>query len=150
MTVRNIIPEGVAESQIRRAFANIGYALDELSVQDRWCLIDDHTDAALTTGEKDMIYFPWACRLTAWVALADRVGSVQVDFWKSAFADYPPTDASSICGANEMLISNAQSAQDASLTDWTIQMSAGDCLIVNVDSCTTIRRMLAHFTVERS
>jgi len=78
------------------------------------------------------------------------VGSVKIDLWVLPYASYPPTNANSICGANEPLINNAQSAQDTTLSGWSPRLSAGDCIIANVDSATTIERVMLHLVAERS
>lgn len=81
-----------------------------------------------------------ACTIEEVRLLADQSGSIKVDLWKDAYANFPPTDADSICGGNEPEISSGTKDSDTTLTDWTTSVSDGDIIRVNVDSCTTIQR----------
>lgn len=74
-------------------------------------------------------------------------GSAVVDIWKDTYANYPPTVADSICAAAKPTISAATKARDSTLTGWTTSVSAGDFLLFNVDSCSSIKRLLVFLTI---
>ena len=148
--IRSIIPDGVAETQIRRAFQNVNYGFQKVSVTGLSIDFDDKTGAALGTGVKAERYIPYNCRVTDWTILPDRSGSIKIDIWAIALASFPPTNTNSICGANEPVISGAWYGQDVTLEGWTWQLSAGTCLLFNIDSCTTIQRAMLWLGLERS
>jgi len=112
--------------------------------------IIDGGGSAITTGEKGHLEIPFACTIKQATMLADASGSIVVDIWKDTYANFPPTDADSITASAPPTISSAQKSQDATLTDWTTAIAAGDILAFNVDSCTTIKRVTISLKVERS
>ena len=95
---------------------------------------------ALATGVYYGLQFevPAKCFFLEWTAVADQSGSVVIDFWKAAYADYPPTNANTITGADEPTLSGAQKAQNTSPTDWTRVWSKGDRIVPNVDSASGV------------
>lgn len=103
--------------------------------------IIDGGGSAITTGEKGHLEIPFNCKIQQVTMLADQVGSITVDIWKSTYANFPPTDSNSITGTTPPTISNAQKSQDATLSGWTTTIDAGDILAFNVDSATTITRV---------
>ncbi len=107
----------------------------------------DGGGSALTTGIKADVYVPYACTITAVTMLADQSGSVVVDIWKDALANYPPDNADSITSATPPTISSATNSQDTTLSSWTTSISAGDTLRFNIDSATTITRLSLTLTV---
>jgi len=95
----------------------------------------------ITTGIKGFVEIPYDCILTKWTLLADQTGSIKIDIWKDTYANYPPTDADSITNGNEPEIVNSNKAQETNLSGWsTVNISAGDILVFNVDSCSSITR----------
>ncbi len=105
------------------------------------CFSFDGQGSALTAGSKVYLTVPFDCTLIAWRALADVSGSVTVDVWKDTYANYPPTVADTICGGSKIVIASAQKAEDPTLTLWTTNVNAGDTLVGNIDSCTTITKL---------
>lgn len=101
----------------------------------------DGGGSALTTGVKLDLEVPWNMTITAATLLADQSGSVVVDVWKDSYANYPPTNADSICASAKPTISTATKSQDTTLTGWTTTLTEGQTLRFNVDSCTTITRV---------
>lgn len=102
-------------------------------------IIIDGGGSAIETGIKGDVVLP-ACTITEVMLLADQSGSIKIDIWKDTYANFPPTDADTICGGNEPEISSATKDNDATLTSWTTTITAEDILRINVDSCTTIER----------
>jgi hypothetical protein len=70
--------------------------------------------------------------------LADASGSVVLDIWKDTHTNAPPTVADTITAAAKPTLSAAQKTEDATLTGWTKTVNAGDWLVINCDSVTTI------------
>ena len=101
--------------------------------------IIDGGGSVITTGIKGALEIPFACTINRVTLLADQSGSIVIDIWKQAYADYPPEDANSITAAAPPTLSAAAMSQDSTLTDWTTAIAAGDCLKFNVDSIATCK-----------
>lgn len=112
--------------------------------------IIDGGGAAITTGEKGHLEIPFACTINRVTMLADQEGSIKVDIWKDTYALFPPTNADTICGGNEPEIITGIKDQDATLTDWTTAIAAGDILAFNVDSITDIERVTISLKVTKT
>ena len=110
----------------------------------------DGGGSVITTGIKGDLEIPFAGTITGVSLLADQSGSIVVDIWKDTYANYPPTDADSITAAAPPTISTATKSQDLTLTGWTTALSVGDILRLNVDSATTLTRVLVSLKVNRS
>lgn len=111
----------------------------------------DGGGATITTGVKGDLVVDFACTIVAWTALADQSGSIVVDIWKDTYANFPPTVADTITGAEKPTISTATKGQDTSLASgagWAV--SAGDVLRFNVDSITTCQRVTIALKVTRT
>lgn len=110
--------------------------------------ITDGGGVAITTGEKGHLEIPFNCEIQRVTLLADQTGSIKIDIWKDTYANFPPTDADTICGANEPEIASGVKDQDATLTDWTKTIAAGSILAFNVDSAATITRLTISLKVK--
>jgi hypothetical protein len=110
----------------------------------------DGGGAALSTGIAGDLEIPFACTINRVTMLADQSGSVVVDIWKDSYANYPPTDADSITASAVPTISSATKSQDATLTGWTTSVAAGDTIRFNVDSVTSITRVVVSLKVTKS
>jgi len=95
----------------------------------------------------------FACTINAWTLTADPAGAIVIDIWRDTYGNFPPTDADAMPGAGKeptIAATNAK-GQDTSITDWTSDdISAGDILRLNVDSCTTITRCTLSLKVTRT
>lgn len=100
----------------------------------------DGAGSAVTTGVKGYFMVPYACTITGWTLLGDVSGSMVMDVWKDTYANYPPTVADTITGADKPTISASTKGQNLTLTLWTTAVSAGDTFGYNVDSCSTITK----------
>lgn len=107
----------------------------------------DNGAAPLTTGVKGDLWIPFACTINQVVMLADQVGSVVVDLWKDVYGSYPPTVADTITAAAKPTISATNKSSDSTLTGWTTSISAGDTLRFNIDSVSTIQRVVVQLKV---
>jgi len=108
-------------------------------------LVIDGGGAVLTTGVKGDVYLPFACTLTASTLIADVAGSVVLDLKLSASYATVPT-VSIVAGAPPTL-ATAASAQDTSLTGWTVSVAAGSRLRYSVTSAATLTRLTHTLTV---
>lgn len=103
----------------------------------------------ITTGVKGYLRIPFSGIIDRVTLTADQAGSVQVDIWKSSYADFPPADANSITGGHEPKITASNKYEDASLTGWTTSLNEGDILAFNVDSVTSITRVTVNLHVRK-
>lgn len=109
--------------------------------------------AAITTGVKAPgINIPVACTITSVEAVSEDAtsGSIVVDIWKDTYANSPPTDADTITASAPVTISSSTKSQDTTLTGWTKSLAAGDRLVFNVDSCTSIKRCSITLKADRA
>lgn len=126
------------------AWASISSALQDIATIT---LIIDGGGSAITTGIKADLEIPFACTIQRVTMLADQVGSIIVDIWKDTYANYPPTVADTITASAIPTISSANKSQDATLTGWNVSVVAGDTLRFNVNSATTITRVVLSLKV---
>jgi hypothetical protein len=103
----------------------------------------------ITTGTKGDVMVEFACTINRVTMLADQSGSIVVDIWKQAYADFPPEDANSITASAVPTISGDTDSQDETLTGWTTSIAAGDTLRYNVDSVATIEQVSVVLKVTR-
>ena len=103
--------------------------------------IVDGGGAAIATGVKGDVEFPFPCTITGYDMLADQSGSIVLNLWKQVYSSFPPTVTQKITASAPPTISSATKAQDNTLTGWTTSISAGDILRFNVDSASTIQRV---------
>lgn len=102
----------------------------------------DGFGSTIVTGIAGDIFIDFACTITQVTVLADVVGSIVIDIWKRAYASYPPTVTQTITASAKPTLSSASKYQDSTLTGWTTSISAGDDLRFNVDSVSTISRVV--------
>lgn len=110
----------------------------------------DGGGSAITTGVKGDLEIPFNCTINSLTMLADQSGSIVVDIWKDTYANYPPTVADTITASAKPTISTAIKSQDTTLTGWTTTITAGDSLRFNVDSATSITRVLLSLKVTKT
>lgn len=95
----------------------------------------------IETGYKGFIRVPYNCTITKWTLLADQSGSIKIDIWKDIYANYPPTDADSICAGDEPSISTSDKAEREPSSGWITSINAGDVIGFNVDSITDLTKV---------
>lgn len=94
---------------------------------------------ALTTGHKAYLRILRAGTIIGWTIVADRVGSIAFDIFKSSFAGYPPV-ASIVAAAPPTLVATDH-GESSTLTGWTMAVSAGDVIGVSITSVATIQNV---------
>ena len=95
----------------------------------------------ISTGVKLYVQMPFDGTIDQVDLFSSVSGSIVIDLWKDTIANFPPTVADSICGADKPSLSSATSASKTSFSGWTLNFSAGDILVVKVDSvssCTLV------------
>lgn len=110
-------------------------------------IVVDGSGVALTTGVKGYKTFPVAGTITGVRLLADQSGSIVIDIWKDTYANYPPTVADTITASAKPTITTATKSEDTTLTGWTTAVAAGDVFGFNIDSITTITRIVLELTI---
>lgn len=104
----------------------------------------------IDTGIKGFVEVPFDCEIVQATMIADIVGSIVVDIWKTNYGSAPPTNTDSITGATPLTISASIKTQDTSLTGWTTALSEDDILAFHVDSASTIQRVMVSLKLERT
>lgn len=110
--------------------------------------IIDGGGSVITTGIKGDLQIPFACTITGWTALADQSGSIVVSVWKDTYANFPPTIADVIMSGTPVTITTATKGQNLAVTPVTV--AEGDILRFNVDSVSTVTRVLVSLTVVKT
>lgn len=103
----------------------------------------DGGGSAITTGAKKVyVSVPFNCTITKARLLADVSGSIVIDVWKDTYANFAPTVADTIVASAKPTLSSAQKSEDSTLTGWTTTLAEGDIIEVNVDSATTVTKVM--------
>jgi hypothetical protein len=74
---------------------------------------------------------------------------MKADLWKDTDANFPPTVADTITSSAKPTLSSAQKYSDTTLTGWTTSIAAGDVIIPNIDSISTITGFTLSLRVKR-
>ena len=116
--------------------------------------IIDGGGMAILAGVAGDVTVDFDCEIQSVTMLADQVGSIVVDIWKTTFALFQtgthPVNADSITAAATPTIAATDKDQDTTLVGWTTTINAGDILRYNVDSCVTIERVTVALEVLRT
>lgn len=138
--VLNDLPVGTANQRLRTNSA--ATAQEHFTEVCTLTFIIDGGGSAITTGQKGHLEIPFGCTITGWTLLADQSGSIVIDVWKDTYANFPPTVADTIAGTEKPTLASVQKNQDLTLTTWTTAIAIGDILAFNVDSITTVTRIV--------
>lgn len=97
--------------------------------------------SAITVPVNDVsVYFSEAAYILGVVVLAhDTNGTCTIDIWKDTYANFPPTDADSICASAKPAISSGRKFLDTTLTGWTRDIAAGDTLTFHLEAVTNFK-----------
>lgn len=122
--------------------SNAAVWVDIPSVIGTLNFVIDGGGSAITTGVKiDLGPWDYAFDLEAVTLLADQSGSIVIDLWSDAYANYPPTVADTITASAKPTLSSAANSQDATLAGWTKSIPKGNTIRINVDSAATLTRV---------
>jgi len=106
----------------------------------------DGGGSVIPAGSKSEYVIPYDCTLLSWNLVADQTGSIVIDIWK---ATTYPTVSNTITASAKPTLSGAQLAKAQAVTGWTTSVTAGDVLVFNVDSATTITRATLTMSCQR-
>jgi len=109
----------------------------------------DGGGAPIPTGLRGYFSLAFPCEILQVTMVADAMGSIQVDIWKSTYATFPPDIIDSIVAGNYPTISSAQKSQDLTLTGWDTTLNAGDILAFYVLSTSCITNCTISLKVMR-
>jgi len=132
------IPEYIVSPYFRANFKESAIVLDI-----------DGGGEAITTGVKADLRIPFNCVVKNWTLLSDVTSSLAVDVWKDTFANFPPTDADSICAGSEPYTYLATKGQNLAATGFNPYIQAGYILRFNVDSNVAATRAHLELGVEK-
>jgi len=104
--------------------------------------------AIILPGLGPALEVPFQCTIVRARLSADRVGSFQVDLWKTAFG-VVPSSANSICAADLPTLSNAQFAENIALPGWTTMLNEGDFITPNIVSSSVVRLLTLSLQLSR-
>ena len=105
----------------------------------------------IATGKKVWVEVPFACTLTAYSMIADVAGAIVVDVNRSTYSNFPTTSSMPGSGKEPTITATNQKSQDTNITDWTSDdVVAGDILEFEVDSCTTITKIILSLSYTRT
>lgn len=109
----------------------------------------DGAGGVLTTGDKGCLRIPFACIINDVMLIADVSGSIVVDIHKVAYTSYTVGFTSSICASAKPTITATTKSLDTTLTGWTTTVAENDILRFNIDSVSTITRILIALKVTK-
>ncbi len=100
-----------------------------------------HPNAAAspTVGFYAPVRSPVSGTIVKATIIGDQTGSAVVDIEKSTYANFPTT--ASICASAKPTLSSTRKAEDATITGWTTAITAGDVLIPQIDSASTLKQV---------
>lgn len=117
---------------------NVGFSIDI-----------DGGGLVLAAGVKTYWEIPMNCTINSWTLLANVSGSIVIDLWQDTYANFPPTVADTITASAKPTISSATKGTSSTLTGWTVALTKGKILAVNIDSCTTITKCILSLSLTR-
>jgi len=100
----------------------------------------DGQGGVVSVGKTDWVFIPYDCTITGWEITGDQVGSCVIDIWKSTYATFPPT-APGIAGSEKPTLTSAIKNRDLSLSPPWAAVTAGDCIMFYVESCSTLTKI---------
>ncbi len=112
----------------------------------------DGQGVVITTGIKGYKYIPRACTIIAATIYSDNAspvtGSIVFDVWRDVQANYPPTVADTITASDKPTLTSGIFSQDTTLTGWSASLAVGDFLGFNVDSVSSLTKVVLELSVQ--
>jgi hypothetical protein len=113
-------------------------------------IVIDGGGSVISTGFKQYIVAPYNCYITDWTILSTLSGEIVIDVWKDTYANFPPNVSDTIAGSEKPTLSGAVKNQNTTLTSWTKNISANDIIGFNVDSVSTIQKVILTLNVRKA
>jgi hypothetical protein len=152
LSVSNLNTTGTASASTFLNGDGAWVAISEVTSNDRLAslgLVIDGAGSAITTGVKGYLRVPYNCDIQSVEIVADQSGSIVIDIWRDTYANFPPTVADSIVASAKPTLSSAQKSQNTTLTGWTKALTEGQYLAFNVDSVSTVTRVVLTLKVQK-
>lgn len=111
---------------------------------------------AIQTGVHGSLEVSFGCTVVGWTVVScdggtPTTGAIQVDIWKDAYANYPPTVADTITGTDKpRIIATGNKGQSTALTGWQTTLASGSILYFNVDSVTSLKKVMVSLQIVKS
>jgi hypothetical protein len=147
-TIGDIIIGSTSGSPIRLAAGSNGQVLSLSSGSPAWTTTKgsfgvtfDGQGGVISAGKTDWICIPYNCTITGWEIYGDTTGSCVIDIWKDTYANFPPTVGDTIAGTEKPTLSSARKNRDLSLTSFSTSVTAGDCIMFYVESCSVLTKI---------
>jgi hypothetical protein len=107
---------------------------------------DDQVDAGMTGN----VVIPFACSIVSWTLVAEPLGDIVIDVWRSSYAGFPASVSDSITGGEKPSIVSGQKASSSSLGAWDVEIQDGDILTFHVDFASGVLRASVSLKVIRA
>lgn len=92
-------------------------------------------ESELEVGFKGFFRAPYSGTIVGYTLIADASCSAIVDVWKATYANYPPTNANSICNGHEPALTTANKGEVTDVSNWSsVAITKGDIIAFNLDS----------------
>jgi hypothetical protein len=101
----------------------------------------DGAGSFITTGIKQYLRVPYNCNITSAEIVADAVGSIDIDIYKSSYANFPPTVSIITGSGNRPALNGARTYRNTTLTGWVTALSAGEYLGFDVISRDAVKKV---------
>jgi len=125
-------------------------AIENFTEEAAFEFVIGDNDVVITTGIKLHLRVPFDCEIVAATLLNMQSGSIVVDVNRfTSLTNFNSDTKASITSATPPTTSSARSSEDTTLTSWTVVLSQGDILEVEVDSVTTVERTTLVLRVEK-
>jgi hypothetical protein len=106
----------------------------------------DSGSSVITTGEKSYVISPFDCNIVSWKVISSISGSCVIDIWKNTSI---PTVANTIIGTYSKPTLSSQQINSGLSTGWTSSVSAGDIILFNVDSVSTVQKIYLYLEIQK-
>jgi hypothetical protein len=101
-----------------------------------------------TPGSKDWVSVPFDGTIVKRRLSADAVGDATVDVWRDTWSNFPPTIADTITASAKAALAGSVKTEDATLTGWSKNLSAGDVLMAKVDAASGVTRLVLELFIQ--
>jgi hypothetical protein len=112
----------------------------------------DGGTSAIAADKKYSQPIDFDCKLLGWkITALGASGVIKFDVWKTTYELSPPTNTNSITNGHEPeILTTGLKAQSITVSGWAPTIiRAGDVLVTNVDSCTSITNATLSLKVRR-
>jgi hypothetical protein len=147
-TIGDIIIGDTGGSPIRLAAGSNGQVLSLSSGSPAWStskgsfgVTFNGIGGVVSVGKTDWICIPYNCIITGWEIYGDITGSCVIDMWKDTYANFPPTVGDQITNGEKPTLSSAVKNRNLSLTTFSTSITAGDCIMFYVESCSFLTKI---------